>query len=116
MNYMRRVYANDRFFTFPTFQATGEYLHDTMKAAGLSDIQTVGAPADGVTQVGYWTMPMAWDVTSAKLEIVDDSLPASDRVLADYAAVPASLGMWSGSTPPEGLTAEVVEVKWGAVS
>ncbi|HUQ93690.1 MAG TPA: M28 family peptidase [Bryobacteraceae bacterium] len=56
-------------------------------------------------------MPLAWDVRSARLEILDHNLPESQRVLADYSKVPASLGMWSGPTPKEGLTAEIVEVK-----
>ena len=111
MRVMREVYANDRFFTFPRFVATAEYLKGQMQKVGLTNVEIVQAPADGVTQVGYWTMPLAWDVKSAGLEIVDDSVPASSRVLADYEKVPASLGMWSGSTPPEGITAEVVEVK-----
>src|SRR6185295_10166655 len=62
-------------------------------------------------QVGYWTMPLAWDVKSARLEIVDESLPEESRVLADFARVATSLGMWSGWTPAGGITAEIVEVK-----
>jgi len=111
MDYMRHAYANDRYFTFPRFQATAEYLKAEMQKAGLRDVEIVGAPADGVTQSGFWTMPLAWDVKSARLEILDSSLPEANRVLADYEKVPASLGMWSGSTPPGGVTAEIVEVK-----
>src|SRR6476661_4736534 len=39
--------------------------------------------------------------------------PNSDpqfRILADYEKVPASLGMWSGPTPPGGTVAEIVDV------
>jgi hypothetical protein len=111
MRVMREVYASDRFFTFPRFLATAQYLQGQMQRAGLSGVELVQAPADGVTQVGYWTMPLAWDVKTARLEILDDSLPANSRTLADYAKVPSSLGMWSGPTPPEGIAAEVVEVK-----
>src|SRR5271169_4513076 len=108
MGVMRDVYASDRFFTFPRFQATAEYLKGRMQQVGLSNVELVEEPADGVTQVGYWTMPIAWDVKSARLEIVDNSLPADSRILADYEKIPASLGMWSGPTPPGGITAEVV--------
>ena len=111
MRVMRDVYASDRYFTFPRFHATAEYLKKKMQEAGLSSVELVETPADGVTQVGYWTMPMAWDVKSARLEILDDSVPAASRVLADYEKVPSSLGMWSGPTAPGGVTAEVVEVK-----
>ena len=40
-------------------------------------MELLGAPADGVTQVGYWTMPLAWDVKSARLEIIDPAVPES---------------------------------------
>lgn len=111
MRVMRDVYASDRFFTFPRFLATAEYLKGQMQQAGLTNVEIVQAPADGVAQVGYWTMPLAWDAKRARLEIMDNSVPANSRVLADYEKVPASLGMWSGPTPPEGITAEIVEVK-----
>jgi peptidase M28-like protein len=109
MEYMRRVYATDRWFTFPKFRETAEYLKRTLTAAGLTNVEIVEVPADGVTQYGYWTEPMAWDVTSARLELVDAGAPESMRVLADYAKTPASLGMWSGPTPAGGITADVVE-------
>jgi hypothetical protein len=113
MDFMRRAWANDRYFTFPRFQATADYLRGVMQEIGLQDIELVNAPADGVTQVGFWTMPLAWDVKSARLEILEDSLPESERVLADYAKIPSSLGMWSGPTPAGGLIAEIVELKRG---
>jgi hypothetical protein len=109
MNYMRHVYATDRWFNFPKFQQTAEYLKQTMADAGLQNIELLGAPADGVTQVGYWTEPMAWDARQARLELVDEDVPAQFHVLADYEKVPTSLGMWSGPTPPGGVTAEIVE-------
>ena len=111
MRVMREVYASDRYFTFPRFLATAEYLKGQMQQVGLTSVEIVQAPADGITQVGYWTMPLAWDAKSARLEIIDKSVPANLRVLADYEKVPTSLGMWSGPTPSGGITAEVVEVK-----
>jgi hypothetical protein len=111
METMRRVYASDRWFTFPRFHKTAELLRDEFTSRGLKNVDLVEAPADGSTQVGFWTMPLAWDVRSARLEILDDSLPADQRVLADYATVPASLGMWSGPTAPEGVVTEIVSEK-----
>jgi hypothetical protein len=111
MEHMRRVYSTDRWFTFPKFQETAEYLERTMKAIGLRDVEILAAPADGVSQFGYWIMPLAWDVKQARLEIVEPGTPTEFRVLADYQQVPASLGMWSGPTPPGGVVAEVIELK-----
>jgi len=111
MGVMRDVYASDRFFTFPRFLATAEYLKERMLQIGLTSVELVEVPADGITQVGYWTMPMAWDVKSARLEILGNDVPADSKVLADYKKTPASLGMWSGSTPSGGITAEIVVVR-----
>src|SRR5215472_18918818 len=84
MDFMRQVHATDRWFTFPKFQETAEYLRQTMAEIGLKNVELLGAPADGVTQVGFWTEPLAWDAKSAHLEILDQPLPASDRILGDY--------------------------------
>jgi hypothetical protein len=111
MQYMQQIYQTDRWFTFPKFQETAEHLKRTMNQIGLRDAQIVAPPADGMSQFGYWTMPLAWDVKKARLEIVEPPVPEGFRVLADYEKVPASLGMWSGPTPEGGITAEVVELK-----
>jgi hypothetical protein len=109
MEYMRRVYSTDRWFTFPKFQETAGYLVQAMNEAGLEHVELLGAPADGVTQAGYWTEPLAWDVKQARLELIGDNIPPEFRVLANREKVPASLGMWSGPTPVGGVTAAVVE-------
>jgi len=109
MGYVRQVWETDRWFTFPKFQETAETLQRTLKSIGLRDVELLGAPADGVTQVGYWTMPLAWDAKSARLEVVEPPVPEELRVLADYGRIPVSLGMWSGPTPSDGLIAEVIE-------
>jgi hypothetical protein len=106
MQTMRTVYSTDRWFTFPKFEETTLYLRDRLKQSGLENIEIGGASADGVTQAGFWTMPLAWDVKQARLEIVDPE----HAILCDYASVPASLGMWSGSTPKGGVTAELVDI------
>jgi len=115
MEYMRSIYSTDRWFNFAKFQETTDYLKLQMQKMGLQQVEIGTPPADGVTQFGFWTMPMAWDVKEATLEIVEPKVPANLRVLGDYRKVPTSLGEWSGPTPPGGITAEVVEVKdWPA--
>ncbi|HXH50809.1 MAG TPA: DUF4910 domain-containing protein [Terriglobia bacterium] len=115
MEYMRSIYSTDRWFNFAKFQETADYLKGQMQDIGLQQVEIGTPPADGETQFGFWTMPLAWDVKEATLEIVEPKVPADLRVLADYRKVPTSLGQWSGPTPPGGITAEVVEVKdWPA--
>src|SRR5258706_337501 len=67
-------------------------------------------PAEGVTKGGFWTMPLGWDVKVGTLEILDETVPAGRRMLADYQKVPTSIGMWSGPTPAGGVVTEVVLV------
>lgn len=102
------LWGNDRWFTFPKFEETARNYAAILRRAGLEDIEVGNVPADGVTQAGFWTEPLAWDVHTGTLEIVDPSVPAAQRVLADYQKVPASVCMWSGPTPPGGVTTEVV--------
>jgi hypothetical protein len=52
MDFMRHVYASDRWFTFSKFHETAEYLRRTMAEIGLKNVELRGAPADGVSQVG----------------------------------------------------------------
>jgi len=110
MTVMRQTWETDRWFTFPKFEETARNLSQTMENAGLRQIEIVNPLADGKTQFGYWTMPLAWDAKQARLEIIDPQPDPKFRVLADFQQTPTSLGMWSGPTPPGGLTAEVVDV------
>ena len=41
MTIMRQVYANDRFFTFPRFQLTADYLKREMNRLGLKQVEIV---------------------------------------------------------------------------
>jgi len=111
MDFMRRLYTTDRWSTFPKYAETAEYLKGVMTGMGLQQVETLAAPADGTSQFGYWTEPLAWDAKEARLELLEPALPLNERILADFQKVPCSLCMWSGSTPPEGITAEVVDLK-----
>ena len=111
MDFMRRLYSLDHWSTFPKFQESAEYLEKSMNAIGLRQVELLSAPADGTSQFGYWTEPLAWDVKQGRLEIVDPALPEAQRTIADYQKVPCSVCMWSSSTPAKGVTAEVVDLK-----
>lgn len=108
MSDVRTIWENDRWFTFPKFEETANNVAAMMRRAGLEDVEIGNAPADGVTQAGFWTEPLAWDVKTGTLEIVEPKVPEEMRVLADYQRVPTSLCMWSGPTPAGGVTTEVV--------
>ena len=108
MTNMQAMWATDRYFNFAKFQETAKNVAEMMRQAGLDDVQIGQGPADGVTQAGFWTEPIAWDAHSATLEIVSPHVPENRRILADYQKVPTSLCMWSGPTAPGGVEAEIV--------
>ena len=87
METMRKVWENDRWFTFDRFHATALYLKSRLQESGLRDIELLDAPADGVTRAGHWTMPLAWDVRHAQLEIIAPAPNPEFRILADYEKV-----------------------------
>jgi hypothetical protein len=108
MQDVRTIWETDRWFTFPKFEETAKNVAAMMRRAGLEDIEIGTPPADGVTQSGFWTMPMAWDVKVGTLEILDSRVPTDMRLLADYQRIPTSIGMWSGPTPAGGMDTEIV--------
>ena len=109
MTNMQAMWATDRYFNFAKFSRDGEKCRrDDAAGKDLDDVQIGQGPADGVTQAGFWTEPIAWDAHSATLEIVSPHVPEDRRVLADYQKVPTSLCMWSGPTAPGGVESEIV--------
>jgi hypothetical protein len=105
---VRTIWETDRWFTFPKFEETAKNVAAMLQRAGVEDVEIRNPPADGVTQAGYWTMPLAWDVKVGTLEIVEPEVPAEMRVLADYQKVPTSIVMWSGPTRKGGVVPKVV--------
>jgi hypothetical protein len=102
------LWATDRWSTFPKYAETSAFCEGMLRGWGLST-QRIGFPADGKTKFADWTMPLAWDVRDARLELAG---PAP-RVLADYRETPQCLAMWSSPTPPAGVTGELLCLQRG---
>ena len=106
------IHSYDRWSSFAQYHRCGAYCAARLREYGLEDVELMEIPADGVTKFGDWTMPLAWDVADATLQVVEPVGAA--RLLANYREEPASLAMWSAPTPPEGLLAEVVLLEDGS--
>ncbi len=110
MDFVAQLHSIDRWGDFSGYEQSARFLQKKMTELGLRDVEFLSAPADGVSRFGWWTMPLAWDVKKATLELVEPAPPAGMRVLCDYSQEAASLIQWSGPTPQGGTIAEVMEL------
>ena len=97
------IQAIDKYFTMPKFMESSKVIAKHFEECGL-EAEVLEFPADGATRMGDWTMPLAWDCTSAKLTITS---PYSE-ILCDREAVAQCVGMWSAPTDENGIAAEIV--------
>ncbi|HML46343.1 MAG TPA: DUF4910 domain-containing protein [Clostridia bacterium] len=106
METMRRIWENDRLFSFDAFGRTAQYCAARIADAGFAEVETLPLTADGRTAYGDWVVPQAWDAGSARLEILSPTV--EEPLLAAYPDTPCSLVMYSAPTPPEGALGEVL--------
>ncbi len=109
-DFTAQLHSIDRWGDFSRYEQSARFLQKKMTELGLQNVEFLSAPADGVSQFGWWTMPLAWDVKKATLELVEPTPPAMMRILCDYNEESASLIQWSGPTPAGGVTADVMEL------
>ena len=94
---------------YANFEKSAEVCVQALKEAGFSNIEKIACKCDGVTAAMDHTMPQAWDRTGrCTLEIISGKMSKAKRLLCDSDRDPLEAGLWSPSTPEEGLTGEVV--------
>jgi hypothetical protein len=91
------------------FHEAAEYVRDELLKLGLNDAEIEQFPADGKAKYWTYTSPVGWEVRSAELRLVEPE----ERLVCTYKDLPQSLHTFSNSTPPEGITAELVDVGAG---
>jgi hypothetical protein len=105
---VNQIWANDRWFTYPAFQRTAKEISNRLQDWGVV-AETCKLPADGRTIYGDWKMPLGWDCTKAKLELIDPKTGKA-KLIADRQNCPTHVVMWAGPTPKHGLTGGVVQI------
>ncbi len=100
---IRRIYESDRFFSASSMRQTARTVEEIMRQTGLTQVETLWYPSDGVTDYAGWLMPLAWDPREATLSIVSDD--GKEKQLCSYREIPASLALYSQSAD---VTAELV--------
>jgi hypothetical protein len=104
-SHVKEIHGTDRFSSYDRYAETAAYCGAQMRALGLEAVEALPCRADGRTPYGDWLVPKAWDAQGAELRLVE-----TGHVLARYEDVPASLFMYSGPTPAEGMETELVWV------
>jgi hypothetical protein len=94
------------------FHEAAQHVRDQLQKMGFKDARIMQFPADGKTK--YWThrSPTGWEVKSAELRMIEPE----EKQLANYEDTPQSLHAFSNGTPPDGVSAELVEVGAGTKS
>lgn len=103
MDAIRKIYANDRFFTYESMLKTCSVVEKIMRELGMMEVKTLQFPADGKIDHGGWIMPLAWNARSGILEAVL-SEGRKERICS-YEDSPCSLMLYSCSGE---VTAEMV--------
>ena len=91
------------------FHEAAEYVKNELLKIGLKDAAIEQFPADGKTRYWTYTSPIGWTVKSAELYLVEPE----EKLIVRYEDVPTCLHTYSKATPPEGVTAELIDVGAG---
>jgi len=91
------------------FHEAAEYVKNELLKLGLSDATIEQFSADGKTKYWTYTSPIGWAVRSAELHLVEPE----EKLIVRYEDVPQCLHTYSKATPPEGVTAELIDVGTG---
>lgn len=103
MDKLRSIYETDHWNDFDKYLETAEYCADSMKKAGLTQIEKLPLKADGKTMYGDWKLPRAWRVRKGILRYT------TGEVISDYHKKTCALCMYSPATAGE-VEAEVIDI------
>jgi aminopeptidase YwaD len=108
-SFVEQIASFHRIQASTMFHEAAEHVKDELLKIGLRDATIEQFPADGKTKYWTYTSPIGWVVKSAELHLVEPE----EKLIVRYEDVPTCLHTYSKATPPEGLTAELVDVGAG---
>jgi hypothetical protein len=108
-SYVAQVARFHRIQASTMFHEAAEYVKGELVKIGLNDATIEQYLSDGAKKCWTYTLPMGWTVKSAELRLVEPE----DRLMVTYEDMPQSLHTCSNATPPDGVTAELVDVGRG---
>jgi aminopeptidase-like protein len=108
-NYVEQISHYHRIQASTHFHQAAEHVKQQLIDIGLTDAKIEQFTSDGAKK--YWThiSPVGWEVKNAELRIAEPE----HHLITRYADIPTSLHTYSNATPPEGITAELIDVGKG---
>ena len=106
------IFCFNREVYSPGYYEAAKYCMDDLKESGLSGVEILDYPADGITKYGDYIMPSAWRIKEGEL-IITYPEEAKGKVLARYSENRCSVISLSPPTPKGGIEAEVVFISDG---
>ncbi|MDD2710788.1 MAG: AAC(3) family N-acetyltransferase [Verrucomicrobiae bacterium] len=103
------VYRHERQGGYRQYEQSAAFFQRQLAAAGASGVKSQAIPADGKSTFLDYTIPQAWDIRSASLEIVSPIV--AEKRLASMQDEILCVANRCGPTPKEGVLAEVVTVE-----
>jgi hypothetical protein len=108
-DYVQQITQFHRIQASTMYHEAAEYVRDTLVKIGIKDARIEQFPADGETKYWTYTAPIGWEAKSAELWLVKPE----QKLLAKYQDTPTCLHAHSNATPPEGITAQLIDVGKG---
>jgi len=109
-----QIYNYERDFCYKGFHQSADFCFNQFKESGIS-VEKIPLSADGKTTYLDHTIPEAWDVEDAFLEIVEPEVP--DKILGNHKEEAFCVANRCAPTSKDGIIAEVItaeEMKNGA--
>jgi len=91
------------------FHQAAEHVKQQLLNIGLQDATIEQFTSDGATKYWTHTSPIGWEARNAELRLIEPE----QQLITRYTDVPTSLHTCSNATPPEGITAELIDVGLG---
>ena len=104
----RKLYELEKRVCHKDFARSSEWVAETMRKAGFEQVERIAHVADGETAAYDAVMPEAWDLEGRAVLKVVSPWPESERILADSDGIAFAAATWSGPTPDEGSTGELI--------
>ena len=93
--------------TFDCYHRSAQLAEKLLHSTGCLNVERIAIPADGKTVYQDKTMPIGWNATKGRLEVIKPPIPFEDPVIADFERHPFHLVKGSVATPEEGIVARV---------